>query len=298
MSPNARGAIAMSLAMLCFVLNDLAMKGVVARIPPGEALVVRGFFAIAFASALSWRLGAFRHASLLLHPAVLGRCALEGAAAACFMTALPRIPFATLSATLQLTPLIATALAALLLREKVGWRRWSAMLSGLLGMVIILQPWSAAISAMALLGVAAAFLASSRDIATRAAPAETPTILFAFGSVVAIMLTGGAMSLGETWEAPTTVEVLRLAMASTLVVGANFFVSKSMRIGDVSFVAPFRYTSVFWAMAGAWLFYAEEPGPEVYVGAAIIVAAGLYTFRRERVRKAPIASTAPPTSGR
>ncbi|MEM1421243.1 MAG: DMT family transporter [Neomegalonema sp.] len=303
MTPNVRGAIAMSMAMLCFVLNDLAIKGVLKDLPTGQAMFLRGLFAIVFATALAWRSGAFRHARLLLNRMVLLRCVLEGCAASCFLTALAFVPFATLSATLQMTPLIATGLAALTLREQVGWRRWAAMGAGLVGMLIILQPGVEEISIYALLGVATSFLAAARDIATRVAPPETPTMLFAFGSVITIMVAGAAMSvveanLGRPWATADNEHLALLVIASIIVIGANFFVSKAMRLGEVSFVAPFRYTSVLFATLGAWIVFLEEPGLNVLVGAGVIIAAGLYTFHREQVRGRDIATRPQPPQSR
>ena len=223
------------------------------------------------------------------------RGAFDGLAAMCFLTGLSMLPLTTLMATLQGTPLIATAMAAILFAEKVGWRRWLATAVGLVGVLIVIDPFSTGadgVSAYALFGLAASVFAASRDLATRQAPAETPTIIIAMAAVIAIAVVGAAMSVaqGETWVAMDGATTAALAAAAIGVVGGNYFVSVAMRVGDVSVVSPARYSIVIWATLLGWLAFAETPTTQTIIGATITVAAGLYTLQREQVRRRPVAS--------
>lgn len=206
MSENARGALAMALAMLCFCANDAVMKTMFAAAPLGQTIVVRGVFGVAFGLALAWRMGALGRLSAVLAPRVMLRSGLDTFAALAYLSALTVISLSTLVATLQATPLIATGLAALLMREQVGWRRWLATAVGLLGVLVVINPWAedvpAGTAAMASLGLLAAFLAASRDLATRGVPRSIPTVLIALSSVAAITFMGAVVALirGEVWR--------------------------------------------------------------------------------------------------
>lgn len=292
MSDNARGAIAMLLAMFCFSTNDALMKSVFDSLPLGQAMVVRSLFALAIGLLAAWRLGALGRLRALVHPIVLLRTGFDSLAALVYLTALTSVALGALVATLQATPLIATALAAILLREPVGWRRWTATLIGLLGVLVIIDPLNGGVDVYALLGLLAALLAASRDLVTRRAPKEVPTILIAIAGVVGNLLVGLALAPTERWGPLSGGEIWPLVLAAFGVVGGHFFVSQAMRTGEVAAVAPFRYSIVLWAMAGGWLLLGEVPERRALLGAAILIAAGLYTLRRERVRKTRVSARA------
>lgn len=295
MSDNARGALAMALAMLAFTTNDAIMKLSFDGAPVGQAIVVRGMFSLSFGLALAYATGALSKWRTALHPLIAVRGAFDAAAAACFLTALSLISFVTLYATIQVTPLIATALAAVILRERVGWRRWAATAVGLLGVLLVIDPFSGGgASIYAFLGLGAALCAAGRDLSTRGMPSETPTLLIALTGVAAITAMGGIMSVvgRETWVALDAATVGALAAAAIGVMAGNYFVSLGMRIGEVSAVSPARYTVVIWAMLIGWLVFADVPTGQGFVGVAVVIAAGLYTLRREKARQQPITEKA------
>lgn len=293
MSENGRGAGAMAIAMLAFCANDALMKAMFDELPLGQAIFVRGVFGVLFGLALAWRLGALKYWRSALHPLVLLRCAFDTLAALAFLSALTVLPLSTVIATLQATPIFATALAALALKEQVGWRRWLATLIGLIGVLIIIDPRVAQAEGaltMGLLGLAAALFAAGRDLTTRVIPAETPGLLIAISGVAAITLVGAGISWvdGERWRALDVATTGPLAVAALSVLAANYFVSAAMRRGEISFVSPFRYTIVLWAMLLSWLMFSELPTLQSLIGIAILIGAGLYTLRREQARRSPV----------
>ena len=288
MSDNARGAIAMLLAMFCFSTNDALIKSSFDSLPLGQAMVLRGMFGLTIGLFAAWRLGALSRFRDIIHPMILLRTGFDSVAALVFLTALTSVALGALTATLQATPLIATAMAALLLGEPVGWRRWVATFVGLLGVLEIIDPLHGGANIYALLGLMTAFLAAARDLTTRYTPKEAPTILIALTCVAGGVLTGLALGMTEDWKPVSVGTLALLAAAAFGVVGGHFFISKAMRLGEVGAVAPFRYTIVLWAMLAAWILLGEIPQSQAIIGAAIVIAAGLYTLRRERVRKAKV----------
>lgn len=304
MSDNMRGALAMSIAMAAFSLNDVMMKLLLVDLTLGQVLVLRGLASTALALAFLSHLGALGRLRDLWHPVSLARAVFECLAMIFFLNALMRISIATLTSTLQVMPLIATALAALVLKEPVGWRRWTATLVGFVGVLIIVAPVGGAadFEPAALLGLAAAFFAASRDIATRLAPRETPTMILAFAIILAGVVMGAGISAveiagGETWGAVTGRHALYIALASVVLVLAHYLVSRAMRIGELSVVGPFRYVMVFWAILWSWTVFADPPTLRALVGVAIVVAAGLYTLRREQIRRGEVTSSTPAATG-
>lgn len=296
MSDNARGALAMALAMLAFTANDAMMKLSFEGAPIGQSIVVRGVFGLAIGVAIAYAAGALKVWREMGRRVVLFRSALDAVAAALFLTALAEVPLVTLFATLQATPLIATAFAAIALGEAVGWRRWAATLVGLVGVLIVIDPFGAEgeTSAYAFLGLAAAFFAAGRDVATRGVPAATPTLLIALASVASITAMGGAMSIarGDPWATLDLAAIGLFAAAAIGIFAGNYFVGQAMRVGDVSAVSPVRYTLVIWAMLFGWLLFSETPTTQDLVGVAIVVAAGLYTLRREKIRRQSVTTKA------
>ncbi len=304
MSDNMRGALAMSIAMAAFSINDVMMKLLLVDLSLGQLLVLRGIASAGLAFALLSHVGGLGRLRDLWHPAVLARSAFECVAMLCFLSALMRISIATLTSTLQVMPLIATALAALVLKEPVGWRRWTATFVGFVGVLIIVAPIGegAVFEPAALLGVAAALFAASRDITTRMAPASTPTLLLALAIILAGVLMGIGISAiefagGEGWGMVTWRHAAYLGVASVVLVAAHYLISRAMRIGQMSVVGPFRYVMVFWAMLWSWIIFAEPPTIRALVGVTIVVAAGLYTLQRERIRRVPVTSSPPVAAG-
>ena len=305
MSDNIRGAIAMSLAMAAFSLNDLLIKLILQDLPLGQVMVLRGLASAVLALFMLSHIGGLGRIRDLGHPAVLVRSLFECGATLLFLTALANISIAMLTSTLQVMPLIATALAAILLKEPVGWRRWSATIVGLIGVLIIVAPIgpSAVFNPYALLGLAAAFFAAARDISTRFAPASTPGLLLAFSIILAGTVLGGIVSgveaaRGSGWRPVSPTQTLQIAVASVALVIAHYLITRAMRIGEMAVVGPFRYVMVLWGILWSWSVFHEPPTMRTVFGVSIVVAAGLYTLRREQIRLRDAAAAGPAvTSG-
>jgi len=151
-----------------------------------------------------------------------------------------------------------------------------------MGMLLILRPGSESFSGWSVYAMGAVCFVTARDLITRKLPKDTPSMTVALGNSVSVMAFFGLLSIGVEWQ-PVTGNLWGLICGSALfILGGYVFSIQTMRVGEVSFIAPFRYTSLLWATVLGWAVFGEWPDSFTILGAAIIVAAGLFTFWRER----------------
>ncbi|NMG39113.1 EamA family transporter [Chelativorans sp. ZYF759] len=283
LSPNLRGALFMSISMAGYTLNDALIKLVLADMNFGQVMLVRGIFASGLIGVFAWHHGAVRLPREMLHPMVALRVGAEVCATLCFIVALAYLPLANIAAIMQALPLAVTMGAALFLAEPVGWRRWLAILIGFGGVMIIVRPGFEGFDAFSLLALMAVVFAAIRDIATRRIPDHIPSLLISTATSVAVTLVGGVLMMPLGGWSPMTLETTGLLIgAAVLLLFGYHFIITAMRSGEISFVAPFRYTALIWAMVAGYLIFAEVPDFAMIVGALVIVCSGLYTLYRER----------------
>lgn len=283
MSANINGALLMIASMACFTFNDAFLKATNGELPLFQLLFLRGLLATAFIAALAHRNKAWRFdISIRDWSFICMRSVAEVAAAIFFVTALLNMPLANATAILQMLPLTITLGSALFLREAVGWRRFAAIAVGFLGMLLIVRPGADGFSIWSVFAVLAVFCVTVRDLSTRRISAQVPSLLVTFAASLSVLVASGLASLFTDW-APVTPQLGGMVFAaSVFIIGGYFFSVQVMRAGDVSFIAPFRYTGLIWALLLGWLFFGDWPTPLTLLGAGLIVATGLFTFYRER----------------
>lgn len=288
----------MAIAMAAFTCNDALVKSVTHTMNTGQILFVRGLMTSALVLVIAWRMGALGSWRVLLQPAVALRLAAEIFASLTFISALGAMPLANISAILQSLPLAVTLGAALFLGEQVGWRRWLAIVVGFVGVIIVIRPGPEGFSLAAIYAIASMIGAATRDLATRRIHSNVSTLFISVVTAIAITLVGGALIVPMGGWQPMSLEIIgRLAAASVLLLVGYQTIVNAMRIGEISFVAPFRYVSLLWAIAIGFLFFGELPDLWMTIGVSIIIASGLYTFYRENRRRAvPIAQESKPES--
>jgi drug/metabolite transporter (DMT)-like permease len=269
-------------ANLTFLLNDTQVKVVGDRLPIGEIVFLRGLFASILIGGLVLWFGLHRYVHLLLHGTVAWRTIGEICATLLFLTALLHMPIADITAVLQVIPLMTTAAGALFLAETVGWRRWTAIAIGFVGVLIVLRPGGASFSHYGLLALGSMFFITLRDMVTRVMPTGMPTLLVAGLTSVVISITGAGMGLGEDWIVPDATALALLFGAAAFITIGYYTAILAMRFGDVAVVAPFRYTVIVWAIIVGYLVWGDIPDLPMLAGTAIIIATGIYTFYRER----------------
>lgn len=282
MTDNLRGIAAILASASGFVVNDAIVKLVTEELPTGEIIVVRGIMATLLIGVVAWWRGAMRPVRVLLQTPIMVRIFAASLASLFIVAALRYIPLATSTAILQVTPLAVTAGSALLLGAAVGWRRWTASLVGLAGVLLIIRPGAEGINAHVWIALAALFFTSVRDLTTRFIDPSVPSLYVAFASSVLIALGGLPLLLVETWVMPSPKALLLLALASAALFFAYYLGIVAMRIGEIAVVAPFRYSTILLALLLGYLLWGFVPDAISLGGIAIVIGSGLYLLRRER----------------
>lgn len=285
----------MAIGMACFTFNDATVKFVAEEMNMGQVMLVRSTIATVLIVALAWYQGMLIPLRQALHKMTILRVIGEVVGTVTFLIALVHIPLALTSAILQALPLVVTLGAALFFGEPVGWRRWVAIVAGLTGVLIIVRPGQDGMSPYVLLVVITVIFASLRDLATRQVPRTIPVLMISALTSVGVGLAGAGMivPLGG-WTPMSWTNMGLLALAACCVMVAYHFLILAMREGEISFVAPFRYTSLLWAILLGFLFFGDLPDTPMIIGSIIVIGSGLYTLYRERVvdRMKPAATAA------
>ncbi len=280
---NLRGILLMVAAMAGFAIEDVFVKTLATAMPVAQILVFLGLGGGAAFALLAARRGAPLRLSTLRAPGILLRSVGEVVGTIGFVTALALTPLSTASAILQATPLAVTLGAALFLREPVGWRRWSAILVGFAGVLLIVRPGAADFDPATLFAVQGVIGLAIRDLATRIVPAEVPTLSIAAWGQLTLMPTGIVLfAISAPPVLPSAWDVLMLACALGTGVLAYYWITAAMRLGEVAVITPFRYTRLLFALGLGAVIFGEQPDALTLTGAGLVIASGLYTLNRER----------------
>jgi drug/metabolite transporter (DMT)-like permease len=284
LSDNARGAIFMMVSGAAFVLNDTLMKLVSAEMSLFQAVFLRGLAATTLLAFLALhRRELFPQLDSTGRRLIALRMLGEIGGTICFLTALFNMPIANATAILQSMPLAVTLGAALFLGETVGWRRYSAITIGFIGVLVIIQPGSDGFTAYSLWAVGAVFFFVLRDLTTRRLPRGIPSIFVALTTGIGITVVGGLVSTFQPWGTVSGHALALLAAAAACLVVGYLFNVMAMRHGEIGFVSPFRYTVLIWAIVLGAVVFGDMPNAMMLAGSAIVVVTGVYTFYRERL---------------
>ena len=285
-SENLTGILLMLAAMALFAVEDLFLKLAAAELPIGQIILISGALGLPVFVGMAWRQGQRILVKDALQPAVIARNLGEVVAAAAYVAALAAVPLGTVASVLQALPLFMTMGAALVFGEQVGWRRWTAILVGFAGVLLVIQPGSDGFRVEALLVLISVAGIVVRDLAARAIPARVTTAQVSAWGLMSVTVLGLGM-IGVTGDVRGVTGTEALVLTGAVVFGTAGYwaVTAATRTGEVSVVAPFRYARLVFSMGIGVVFLAERPDLLTLVGAAIIVGSGLYAFARERARK-------------
>jgi len=289
LSANTRGIVFMMLAMAFFVTNDTFMKLAREELPAGQVMAIRGAFGIVFTVGFVIAMGELGRIRHVLHGIVVARAGLELAVAICFIIALGHLPLADITAMGQSAPLLIAAYVALTGQETMGWRRWSAILVGFVGVLMVVRPGGPSFDVYAVLGLMSAVLVAARDLVTRFVPRDVPTVLILAATTLMVAIGGLAMGVVEDWRPASLTAIGHLALAGLFVTLGHYCVISAFRGVELAVVSPFRYSVVLFAVIFGILFFGEFPDAMASAGTLLIVLSGLYTLHRERVKRREIA---------
>jgi drug/metabolite transporter (DMT)-like permease len=279
---NLRGGALMAMAMAGFALNDAMVRLVAGRLNTGEIMLLRGAMTTAIIGLFAWRMKPVFTLDMLRDRHLILRTLCEALAAITYVHALSLLPLSNAASILQALPLVVTMGAALFLGESVGWRRWIAIAAGFAGVLVIIRPGGDGFSAASLLVVGSVFLAAARDLATKRIMAGAPTLLVSGAASLAVTVSGAMLvaPMGG-WRTPEIADLTALGFGALMLFTAYQTLIMAMRTGDISFIAPFRYTSLLWSILLGVVFLGERLDMWIITGAGIVVAAGVYMFYRE-----------------
>lgn len=287
MSDNVRAGLLILVAMAGFVINDTFVKLASADLSTPQIMAIRGVMAALLLFALAAARGALRPLPVILHRTVLIRTGADIAATITYILALPRLPIANASAIFQALPLMVTIGAALFLGQPVGWRRWTAIGTGFLGVLIIVRPGAGEFSVYSLAVVASVVLCAVRDLATSRMPPAIPSMLVSAATALAVSVTGLLLLPFWTWSVPEPRHYGLLACSAVAVAVGYVCIVEAMRVGEISLVAPLRYSLLLYALVIGVVVFGEELDAFMLLGSAIVVASGSYSFYRERIKAKP-----------
>jgi drug/metabolite transporter (DMT)-like permease len=286
---NLRGILWMIAAMAGFALEDTFVKLAAGALPLGPIVTVFGLGGFLFFAALTLSRGQPLVTPDTFCRAVVARAGFEVIGRTGYYIGLSLTPLSNASAILQASPLFVTLGAALVFGEKVGPRRWAAILAGFMGVLIVLRPGLDGFTPAALFTLVGTLGFAARDLGTRAAPRSLSTLQLAVYGFAVLIPTGLVLTLFTgAGSLPDARGAAFMAAAIVCGIAGYYAITSAMRVGEVAVVTPFRYTRLLFALMLGALIFGEQPDAATLVGGAVIVASGLYTILRSaRVQARP-----------
>ncbi|MBC9880881.1 DMT family transporter [Bradyrhizobium sp. INPA01-394B] len=278
-SARLAGIGLMVLSIFMFSFGDAIGKFLVGKYSVGQLLLLRACAALALLSPLIWKQ---RHQFLHLErPRLqLFRVVLSTLEVAAFFLATVYLPLADVITYYLAGPIFVTAMSAVFLGEKVGWRRWTAILIGFCGVVIALRPSAQTVSLPALIALGGSLSFATLMLITRSLR-KTPDIVMASSQFIGTFSLGAVLSAYH-WVPPTSGSLVLFALAGCISVTALFCVNRSLKLAPASVVVPYQYSMIVWAVIFGFVVFGDVPEIATIVGAAIIIGAGFYIYLRER----------------
>ena len=276
MSDNFRGALLMMICMSAFVLNDAFVRLAGDSLPLAQILFIRGLITTAVLLSFAIYGGVF---SLTISKKdkwrIFFRSIAEGFTAYFFLTAVMNMPFANVTAILQILPMTVTLAAAFVFKEKVGVFRSLLIIFGFLGVVLIINPSADGFNLYAIYALIAVFLITMRDLITRKLSIEVPTLLPTVSASIGVLLFSVILLINTPLQPLNTQNSLFILLAAFFIIFGYYTAVLVMRIGEISFISPFRYTAILFALILGFVFFDEKPDIIAFLGIVIVMLAGI-----------------------
>ncbi len=271
----------MILGCAFLMMSDAVSKWLSQTYPVGQIMCLRNVFVLIPILIVVWRGGRFGDLRIGSWGGQFLRGGLHVVSAALFVTSVSLLPLADVHAVGFAGPIFIAALSPFLLKEPVGWRRWTAILIGFAGVLVMLRPSGAGFHYLGLIPVAAALSAALRDITTRhLSRNETSVSMLLFSSSMVIV--GGLFTAPFGWQALTLESTALFALNGLVNGSAHFLIIESYRNAEAPVVAPFKYSMLLWATLFGFLIWNQLPDGWIIGGAVPLIGSGLYIFYREQ----------------
>ena len=281
---NFKGILLMLIAMAGFTMEDLFMKKLSVNLSTGQILITLGFGSSLVFALMAKSKGYKLTAKIFWSKGMIIRQFAEGIAAVAFITSLTLIPLSTVAAVFQATPLVITMGAALFLGEAVGWRRWLAIIVGLIGVLIIIRPGLNSFDPNVGYVLIAVLFVTVRDLITRKLPMNVPSTIVSFQAFASLIIAGAIVIFLSDQKIVSLDENQIYFVLGGIIFGVigYYCIVASTRIGEAGVVTPFRYSRLLFAIIIGFLFFNERPDFYTLLGASIVIMTGIYTVLRER----------------
>lgn len=289
---NIRAALLVMIAMAMITTNDAIVKHISQVFGIGQIMFIRGLLTCAiFAAVLSYR-GQPVFSLRALHRWNLIRGLLELLATLFFLTGLSLLPIATASTLGFSSPIFLALMASLVIRERVGLVRWTVILVGFGGVLLITNPFAASANWAVIFPIVCAVLVALRDLVIRFVPGDIPSLQVAFTNAWIVTLGGGVYSLIQGWAFPALDWYVWFGGLAVAICCGYLFNVMGTRLGELSYVGPFKYTSIVLAFVYGYFIWGNTPTPAMLAGAAVIIVSGIYLITHEKRRaRAAIANS-------
>ena len=274
----------MLIAMAGFTMEDLFMKKLSVNLSTGQILITLGIGSSLVFAIMAKIKGYNLTSKVFWTKGMVIRQFAEGIAAVAFITALTLIPLSTVAAVFQATPLVLTMGAAFFLGETVGWRRWLAIIIGLIGVLIIIRPGMDSFDPNVSFVLIAVLFVTIRDLITRKLPSNVPSTIVSFQAFLSLIFAGGLLTTLDAQKFVSLVDYQVYYIIGGVIFGVigYYCIVAATRIGEAGVVTPFRYSRLLFAIIIGYFVFNERPDILTLFGASIVIMTGIYTVWRER----------------
>ena len=281
MSENFRGAIIMMVCMSAFVLNDAFVRLAGDSLPLAQILFIRGLITTVVLLAIAIYGGLFSSTvSKKDKWCIFFRSLAEALTTYFLLTAVLNMPFANVTAILQILPMTVTLAAAFVFKEKVGITRITLILIGFFGVLLIINPLVDGFNLYAIYALVAVFLITIRDLITRKISSTVPTLLPTVSASFGVLLFSVILLINTPLQPLNTQNTLFILSAAFFIIFGYYTAVLVMRGGEISFISPFRYSAILFALILGLIFFDEKPDKTAFLGIVIVMLAGIFLMSR------------------
>jgi len=287
MSDNFRGAVLMMICMGAFVLNDAFVRLAGGSLPLAQILFFRGLLTTITLLLVAFYTGVFK----LKVPRqdkwlIFFRSVTEALAAYFFLTAVMNMPFANVTAILQILPMTVTFAAAIIFKEKVGKFRISLILFGFLGVILIINPAKDGFNIYAGYALISVLLITIRDVLSRKLSFDVPTLIPAVSASLGVLLFSTILIINTAFQPPSLQNSFFIGSAAFFIIFGYYTAILVMRAGEISFISPFRYSAIIFALLIGFIFFEEQPSKTALLGMIIVMVSGVALIMRNNTIQA------------
>lgn len=294
LSANTLGSVYMTIGSVGYVVNDAFVRRVTENGPGVYQVLLFRSLGLAVVFGLAGVLRGERLERRHVSRPLLARVSAEMVASSLFFAAVVNLEFANAQALLQVVPFAVMLTAAIVLKERVSLAQYAAILLGFAGVIVVVRPATSGFSSWSLVVLLSAAFMVVREFATRRVDRGIPVFSIAMLTALGMALVTGLLSLTESWRAFSGASIVFLAASIASLTLGYFFTIETVRVGDLSVSAPFRYSMLVGAVIVGYLLFDEVPDALTIVGSTIIVVTGIWAVQLERSRRT-LAPAAPST---